>query len=187
MEDGVRAAFYARVSTDRQAQQATIASQVSALQRRIADDGLTVEPELEFIDDGCSGSNLVRPALEGLRDLAYAGGLDRLYVHSPDRLARKFAHQALLLEEFAKHGVVVVFLNQPQGPASPEQEMLLQMQGMFAEYERAKILERTRRGRRHAAQRGAISVLTAAPYGYRYVTKHAGGGAAAYEIVPEEA
>src|SRR6516162_3282519 len=107
MEDGLRAAFYARVSTDRQAQQATIASQVSALQRRIVDDGLTVEPELGFIDDGYSGSNLVRPALERLRDLAYAGGLDRLYVHSPDRLARKYAHQAVLLEEFAKHGVAV--------------------------------------------------------------------------------
>ena len=80
----------------------------------------------------------------------------------------------------------IVFLNRAMG-VSPEEDMLLQMQGMFAEYERAKILERSRRGKRHAAQRGVVNVLCGAPYGYRYVTKHEGSGAAAYEIVPAHA
>jgi site-specific DNA recombinase len=186
MEDFLRAALYARVSTDRQAQQVTVASQVAALQKRIGDDGLTLDAESRFIDNGFSGTTLVRPALERLRDVAYAGSIDRLYVHSPDRLARKYAYQVLLLEEFSQHGVEVIFLNQ-QGPTSPEQEMLVQMQGMFAEYERAKILERTRRGRRYAARRGAVSVLAGAPFGYRYVTKQAGNGLASYQIVADEA
>ena len=79
-----------------------------------------------------------------------------------------------------------MFLNRAIG-VSPEEDLLLQMQGMFAEYERAKILERSRRGKRHAAQRGAVNVLSGAPYGYRYITKHAGGGTASYEVVSEQA
>jgi site-specific DNA recombinase len=187
MDEFVRAALYARVSTDRQAQQLTIASQVSALCQRISDDGLTLDPELSFVDDGYSGSHLQRPALERLRDLAFAGGLDRLYVHAPDRLARKYAYQVLLLEEFTKQGVEVIFLNQFTGPVSPEQEMLRQVEGVFAEFERAKILERTRRGRRYAARRGDVAALAAAPFGYRYVSKQEGGGMASYQIVAEQA
>jgi site-specific DNA recombinase len=103
------------------------------------------------VDEGHSGSTLLRPALERLRDAAYAGALDRLYVHAPDRLARKYAYQVLLLEELQRHGVEVVFLNQPLGETA-EVQLLVQVQGMIAEYERAKILERSRRGKRHAAQ-----------------------------------
>jgi site-specific DNA recombinase len=110
-----------------------------------------------------------------------------LYVHTPDRLARKYAYQVVLLEEFSKCEVAVVFLNDIGRHASPEGELLVQMQGMIAEYERAKILERTRRGRRFAARNGKVSALAHAPYGYRYVTKHEGGGEARYEIVAEEA
>lgn len=180
-------ALYARVSSQRQAEGATIASQVAALRERIVLDGETVDEERVFLDDGVSGATLVRPALERLRDLSWAGGVDRVYVHSPDRLARKFSHQALLLEEFQKHGVEVVFLNQGSREASPENTMLVQMQGMFAEYERAKILERSRRGRRHAARQGKVSVLGHAPYGYRYVRKRDGDGAARYDVMAEEA
>ena len=71
--------------------------------------------------------------------------------------------------------------------ASPEEDLLLQMQGMFAEYERAKIMERSRRGKRHAAQRGSVNVLSAAPFGYRYITKQEGNGTAAYEFIEEQA
>jgi site-specific DNA recombinase len=181
-----RAAIYARVSSDQQAQTGTIASQVAALKERVAQDGLALREELCFLDEGYSGSTLIRPALERLRDLAYSGGIDRLYVHSPDRLARKYAYQALLVEELRQQRVELVFLNQALG-RTPEEEMLLQMQGMIAEYERAKILERCRRGRRYAARRGSISVLSSAPYGYRYVTKHDGGGVAQYQVVLEEA
>jgi site-specific DNA recombinase len=132
---------------------------------------------MEFLDDGYSGATLVRPALERLRDAAVAGVLDRLYVHAPDRLARKYAYQVLLVEEFGRCGVEVVFLNRELG-RSPEDDLLLQVQGMMAEYERAKIIERHRRGKLHAARLGSVNVLSGAPYGYRYVTKHDGGGQA---------
>jgi len=182
----IRAALYARVSSEQQTQQCAIGSQIEALRERMQIDGLPVEEELCFIDDGYSGSTLVRPALERLRDVAWAGGFQRLYVHSPDRLARKYAWQVLLLEELQRSGVELIFLNRSIG-VSPEEDLLLQMQGMIAEYERAKIMERSRRGKRHAARRGSVSVLVAAPYGYRYISKHAGGGEAQYQIVFEEA
>ncbi len=133
------------------------------------------------MDEGYSGSILVRPALERLRDVVAAGSIELLYVLAPDRLARRYAHQALLMEEFRRAGVEVLFLNRPIG-GSPEDNLLLQLQGMFAEYERAKVLERSRRGKRHRAQAGAVSALSRAPYGYRYVTREAGGGAARYDI-----
>ncbi|MFC5481762.1 recombinase family protein [Microvirga aerilata] len=144
-----RAAFYARVSSEAQARDKTIASQVAALRERIAADGVTMLPEAAYIDEGHSGSSLVRPALERLRDAAFAGDIDRVYVLAPDRLARRYAHQAVLMEEFRRAGVEVTFLNRPIG-ASPEDDLLLQIQGVIAEYKRAQILERGRRGRRHA-------------------------------------
>ena len=182
----IRAAIYARVSTEQQATQQTIESQVVALRERVAADGHSLDDELVFLDNGCSGSTLVRPALERLRDTAYAGGFNRLYVHSPDRLARKHAYQVVLVEELQRWGIQLVFLNQNIGE-TPEEQLLLQVQGMIAEYERAKIGERTRRGRRHAAQCGTVSVLGKAPFGYRYVSKHEADGGAHYEVVPEAA
>ena len=179
-------ALYARVSSDQQAEAHTIGSQVAALRARVAEDGLVVPAEREFLDDGFSGATLVRPGLERLRDLAAEGVIDRVYVHSPDRLARKYAYQALLLDEFQAAGVQVVFLNRALGQ-SPEDELLLQVQGVMAEYERAKILERSRRGKRHGAHLGNVAVLSGAPFGYRYVRKDEGGGAARYEIVLDEA
>ena len=83
-----RAAIDARVSSERQAQENTIASQIQSLRTRVAEEGLTLDDELCFTDDGYSGSTLVRPALERLRDQAAAGGIDRLYIHSPDRRSR---------------------------------------------------------------------------------------------------
>jgi site-specific DNA recombinase len=182
----IRAALYARVSSEQQAQQGTIASQLADLRQRIETDGLTLDEELCFIDDGYVGSTLVRPALDRLRDVAYAGGFDRLYVHSPDRLARKYAWQMLLVEELQRSGVELIFLNRMIG-VSPEEDLLLQMQGMIAEYERTKIMERCRRGKRHAARRGSINVLGGAPYGYRYIGKHEGGGQAHYQVKLDEA
>jgi site-specific DNA recombinase len=182
----LQAALYARVSSEQQADAHTIASQMAALRERVTADGLTLLPEREFIDAGYSGATLVRPALERLRDLAAAGGLDRLNVHSPDRLARKYAYQVLLLDEWQRAGVEVVFLNRAVG-TTPEDELLVQVQGMVAEYERAKILERSRRGKRHAAHGGSVNVLSGAPHGYRYIPKTEGGGQARYEIVLDEA
>src|SRR5262245_1673018 len=179
-------AIYARVSSEQQAEAQTIASQVAALRERLAAEGLTVSEAMQFLDEGYSGATLVRPALERLRDVVAAGSVDQLYVHSPDRLARKYAYQVLLVDEFRRAGVEVVFLNRALGQ-SPEDDLLLQVQGMIAEYERAKIIERHRRGKRHAARVGVVNVLSGAPYGYRYVPKYEGGGQARYEILPDEA
>ena len=186
IRSSLRAALYARVSSQQQAEANTIASQVEALQARVQADGLTWEADACFLDEGYSGSTLLRPALERLRDQVAAGAVDRLYVHSPDRLARNYALQVLLLDEWQRAGVEVIFLNRPLGK-SPEEDLLLQVQGMMAEYERAKILERSRRGKRHAARAGSVNVLCGAPYGYRYVGKHEGGGRARYEIHEEHA
>jgi site-specific DNA recombinase len=185
-EHGIQPALYARVSSGGQVKENTIASQLAALTERVGADGLELDPELRFIDDGYSGSTLVRPAMERLRDQAAAGGFDRLYVHSPDRLARSYVYQMLLVEELGRCGVELVFLNHDIGQ-TPEDHLLLQMQGMMAEYERAKILERVRRGKLHAARAGKVSAIGRAPYGYRYISKAEGGGQARWEIHPEEA
>jgi site-specific DNA recombinase len=179
-------ALYARVSSEQQAKDQTIASQVDALRQRVRQDGLAVDEAMCFLDEGCSGSTLLRPALERLRDQAAAGTIDRLYVHSPDRLARKYAYQVLLLDELKRCGVEVVFLNREIG-RSPEEDLLLQVQGMVAEYERAKILERSRRGKLHAARRGSANALSGAPYGYRYISRRESGGEASYQVVEGEA
>lgn len=134
----VQVATYARVSSDVQQEARTIESQLADLRACIARRGLQLAPELEFVDDGYSGATLVRPALERLRDVAAAGGIDQLYVHCPDRLARNYAHQVLRLAELLRAGVEVIFLNREVGQ-TPEDQLLLQVQGMIAEYERAKI------------------------------------------------
>lgn len=182
----IRSAFYARVSSEQQAAAHTIESQLAALTERARTDGTPVPSARQFVDDGYSGSTLVRPALDRLRDLAAVGAVDRVYVHSPDRLARNYAYQVLLVDEWHRAGVELVFLNRPLG-RSPEDDLLLQVQGIVAEYERAKIMERSRRGKKHAAQSGSLNVMSNAPYGYRYVTVHDGGGHARFEPVPEQA
>ncbi|KPK76782.1 MAG: DNA recombinase [Phycisphaerae bacterium SM23_30] len=184
--DDFRVAIYARVSSDQQSQAGTIASQIEALQERLAKENLKLETEFSYIDDGYTGATFIRPALERLRDAAAAGAIDRVYVHSPDRLARKYAYQVLLVDELERCGVEVVFLNRQLGQ-SPEDDLLLQVQGMIAEYERAKILERSRRGKLHAARQGSVNVLSGAPYGYRYISCQEGAGQASYEIVLEQA
>src|SRR5439155_15588616 len=112
--------------------------------------------------------------------------IERLYVHAPDRLARRHAHQILLIEEFRRAGAEVVFLNRSIGD-NAEDNLLLQVQGIIAEYERAKILERVRRGRVHAARSGSASALTGAPFGYRYICRDRGGGGARCACVEGEA
>jgi site-specific DNA recombinase len=182
----LRAALYARVSSEQQAKDNTVASQRAALKERIKKDRLRLDPEWCFLDEGYSGSTLIRPALERLRDQLAAGSIDRLYVHAPDRLARKYAYQVLLVDEFQRRGVEIIFLNPTIG-SSPEEDLLRQVQGMVAEYERAKIRERSRRGKRHAARGGSVNVLSGAPFGYRYLSKQEGGGQARYELIPAEA
>jgi site-specific DNA recombinase len=83
------AAFYARVSSDRQKEQHTIGSQVTALIQYAETHGYVVPSEWQFRDDGYSGATLLRPGLEALRDLAAQGHIEAVLVHSPDRLSRK--------------------------------------------------------------------------------------------------
>jgi site-specific DNA recombinase len=169
------AAIYARVSSDRQRREQTIQSQTVALRELAAARGLLVVDDLVFEDEGVSGAVLRRPALERLRDIAVEGRFEVLLCHAPDRLARRYAYQVLLLEEFQRAGVEVIFAKEPERSGTPEDELLRQFQGMIAEYERAQIAERCRRGKLHRARAGAVSVMARAPYGYRYVkrTEHA--------------
>jgi len=178
-------AIYARVSSDRQKQEKTIGSQITDLLDYAQDKGYTIPLEWIFQDDGYSGRTLVRPGLEKLRDLSSEGQIDTIFIHSPDRLSRKYAYQVLLLEEFSRYGVEVLFIKSPQGN-TPEEELLLQFQGMIAEYERAQIAERSRRGKRYRAKSGSVNVLSGAPYGYRYVKKNENSNAY-YEVLEQEA
>lgn len=123
--------------------------------------------------------------MEKLRDLVAQVPVDVVLVYSPDRPARKYAYQALLIEEFAKAGSGVVFVKGPSSD-SPEDVLLVQFQGMIAEYERAQIIERTRRGKTHRARQGTVNVLSGAPFGYRYVRKNEHADAC-YEVVAHEA
>ena len=179
------AAIYARVSSDRQKEEQTITSQTSALRAYAAEHDYLVPEGWVYEDEGWSGATLVRPGLERVRDLAAQGQVDSLLVYSPDRLSRKYAYQVLLLEEFARAGVEVVFVRAPR-VETPEEVLLVQFQGMIAEYEKAQISERTRRGKRHRARCGVVNVLSGAPYGYRYVRK-ADGELARYEVLEPEA
>src|ERR1700747_2731993 len=179
------AAIYARVSSDRQKESHPIGSQTSALVEYAQTHGYAVPSEWVFQDEGYSGASLVRPGLEALRDLAAQGQIVGALIYSPDRLSRKYAYQVLLSEEFSRCGVDVIYLKSPSGD-SPEDQLVVQFQGMIAEYERAEISQRHRRGKRHRALQGMVNVLSGAPYGYRYVRK-TDTSAAYYEVVESEA
>lgn len=179
------AAIYARVSSARQKKDQTIGSQTQALRDHAERLGVELPEEWVFTDEGHSGATLIRPALERLRDLVASDCVEVVLVYSPDRLARKFAYQALLIEEFARVGTRVEFVNGPRG-RSPEDQLLVQFQGMFAEYEKAQLAERYRRGKTYRARSGSVNVLAGAPFGYRYIRKTPESGAR-YEIVEHEA
>ena len=179
------AAIYARVSSDQQKEDKTINSQTAAVMAFASTQGYSVPAEWIFEDEGFSGATLVRPGLERVRDLVAEGQIEAVLVLSPDRLSRKYAYQVLLTEEWLRHGVQTIFVKAPQSQ-TPEDQLLLQFQGMIAEYERAQILERSRRGKRHRAKLGEVSVLSGAPYGYRYMRKTE-DRAAYYEVIETQA
>jgi site-specific DNA recombinase len=179
------AAVYARVSSDRQKEECTIGSQLAALSEFARNGAFTVPEQWIFQDEGYSGASLIRPGLERLRDLACEGTLEAILIYSPDRLSRKYAYQVLLVEEFARQGVEIIFIGSPKA-STPEEHLLLQFQGMIAEYERAQITERTRRGKRFRAKSGLVNVLSGAPYGYQYIKKTE-TSSAYYHVIEEEA
>lgn len=159
-------ALYARVSTDRQEHEKTIDSQLAALRSIAEAQGFSVVEDQIYRDEGYSGARLDRPGLDALRDAAGDGRVSTLMVFDPDRLARNFVHQQVLLEELERRNVRVVFAQRPLTDR-PEDRLLAQMQGVFAEYERTKILERTRRGRLYKARLGLFLGWSTAPFGYR--------------------
>ncbi len=168
----MRAAIYARVSTPRQGREQTIESQLAALKSWADENDYELSPENVYADGGYSGSRLDRPGLDALRDGAEDGAFEVVGVLSPDRLARKYAYQVLLLEEFKRAGCEVVFVDHPISD-DPNDQLLLQIQGAIAEYERALLGERFRRGKLQKAREGHF-IGGRAPYGYRYVPKRDG-------------
>lgn len=179
------AALYARVSTQHQEEEATIASQVAAIEEYATHEGYALRKDLYFLDEAVSGAKLDRPALDRLRDREGEGCYQVVICLSPDRLARVYMLQVLLLEEFRQAGIQMLFVNQPPVSDSPQSQLLFGIQGLFAEYERAVIAERMRRGRLHRARQGAI-VNPQTPYGYDYVPK-TGAEGGRWEINTEEA
>lgn len=163
-------ALYVRVSSGHQEKEKTIESQLDLLQALARERGLRLGPEDVYRDDGYSGATLARPGLDALRDRATEGLLRRVLIYDPDRLARSYVHQEVLREEFQKHGVEVVFAQRPLAD-TPEDRLLGQMQGAFAEYERTKIVERTRRGKLYRARMGLyLNWDGHPPYGYRLLS-----------------
>ncbi len=181
----MRAALYARVSTERQADRGTIGSQLQLLREHLTATG----DELvgEYVDDGHSGARLDRPGLDALRDAAEAGLVERVWCLSPDRLARAYAYQVLVLDELDRFGVTVAFTDSPGLAADDPQSVLLtQVQGVIAEYEKAKIAERYRRGKLFRARAGEI-VTWNVSYGYRRIPRSTATGQAHLEIYEPEA
>jgi site-specific DNA recombinase len=162
----MRVAIYVRVSTTYQVQTQTIDQQLERLQAHVQSQGWTLSNEHIFRDDGYSGARLNRPGLDHLRDAARNRALDRVLVTAPDRLARNYVHQMVLLEEFERYGCPVEFLDRPMSQ-DPHDQLLLQIRGAVAEYERTLITERMRRGRQAKLQAGTLLPWTKAPYGYR--------------------
>ena len=180
----MKVALYARVSSEAQEARGTIGSQLEVLRARVAAEGH--ELVAEFCDDGYSGARLNRPGLDALRDQAEAGAFDAVWCLSPDRLARAYAYQVLVLDELEQFGVRVLFSDAPAIDDDPQARLLTQVQGVIAEYERCKIAERNRRGRLFRARAGEM-VTWKAPYGYRRVPRDATGPARLEVFKPEAA
>jgi len=162
-----RIALYARVSTKRQEQEATIESQVAQLLSYAQQRGLEIRPQEQYLDQAVSGKYLARPGLDRLRDAVQAGLIEQVLCLSPDRLARQLGAQQVVLDELKAAGVAVIFINQPRLEDDPQAQLLVNIQGAFAEYERVLISERMRRGRLYRLRQGQAAPYPA-PYGYHY-------------------
>jgi len=167
-------AIYARVSSDSQEARGTIGSQLEALHKKMSELGH--EAVYEYTDAGYSGARLDRPGLDALRDAAEAGLFKEVWCLTPDRLARSYAYQILITDELARHGVRMQYLDAPPLEDDPETTLLVQVQGVIAEYERAKIAERNRRGKLFRARAGEI-VFRLVPHGYRRIPRGPAGPA----------
>jgi site-specific DNA recombinase len=178
-------AMYVRVSTQQQSQMQTIEQQLERLQHYAKTQNWEIQPEQIFRDDGYSGARLKRPGLDQLRDEVAMAKFERILLTAPDRLSRNFVHQTLLIEEFQSHGVQVEFLDRPMSD-DPHDQLLLQIRGAVAEYERTVIAERMRRGRLRKLQAGTLLPWSHPPYGYSSSLDHP-RDAAGISVNPVEA
>lgn len=167
----MRIAVYARVSTQRQAQMQTIDQQLERLQAHFQLQGWEWQDDCVFRDDGYTGSTLKRPGLDRLRDQVSQAHFDQVLITAPDRLARKYIHQMLLIEELEKGGCRVEFVERPMSQ-DPHDQVLLQIRGAVAEYERNLIADRMRRGRLQKYRAGTLLPWGPPPYGYRTDPAH---------------
>jgi site-specific DNA recombinase len=163
-----KAALYARVSSDAQQKEGTIESQVAELKRQIAAAGHVLVKE--YVDDGVPGPLLDRPALNGLREDAKGNVYDVVYFLDADRIARLVAYQTIIIEELLKCGKQIIIKGQNYAD-NPENKFTLQMLGAVAEYEHAKIIERTTRGQLHRLRQGEMTSTGHRIFGYDYVRK----------------
>jgi len=178
----MKVAIYARVSSESQEQRGTIGSQVELLRARMAAEGHEIVAE--FLDNGYSGARLDRPGLDALRDAAEAGVIEAAWCMTPDRLARSYAYQMLVLDEFERLGCKMYFTDAPAITNDPQARLLTQMQGVIAEYEKAKIAERHRRGKLYRVRAGE-AIFWKVPYGYRRVPRTPDGPARLEIYEPE--
>jgi site-specific DNA recombinase len=159
-------ALYVRVSTTRQQQHQTIEQQLSRLRDYVVTHpDWYVADEHIYRDDGYSGATLRRPGLDRLRDRAAMAAFECVLITAPDRLARNYVHQMLLVDELTQRGCRVEFVERPMND-DPHDHLLLQIRAAVAEYERTLIAERMRRGRQAKLRSGQLLPWTRAPYGY---------------------
>src|SRR3954470_12368308 len=161
----MRTAIYVRVSTQRQAESQTIDEQIGRLRAHARGRGWELPEAHVFRDDGYRGATLRRPGLDRLRDAATYDRFERIVITAPDRLARNYVHQVLLVEELERHGAEVEFLDRPMSQ-DPHDQFLLQIRGAVAEYERTLINERMRRGRLRKLRADTLLPWTQPPYSY---------------------
>ena len=163
----MKIALYVRVSTGRQQQTMTIEQQMNRLCEEVGkhSDWHLAEAHI-FRDDGYSGAKLNRPGLDHLREHASMAEFEQVLITEPSRLARKYVHQVLLIDELQNHGCRVEFVDRPMNDEDPHDQLLLQIRGAVAEYERNLIADRMRRGRQAKLRSGTLLPWTVAPYGY---------------------
>lgn len=179
----MKIAVYARVSSEKQEREETIESQVRALREYAQKNSYTIIEE--YLDNGYSGELLARPALDNLRDDVKKKIFEAVLIYCPDRLCRKYAYQVLIIEELKKYGINIIYLNHPTNGDTPEDNLLNGVQGLIAEYEKAKITERTRRGKLHKVKNGLLET-SVAPYGYKYISKDKNKKAEGYYELDEK-
>src|SRR5215208_5707623 len=174
-----RAILYARVSTDEQARSGySLAQQIEALRDYAAQEGYEVLEEVS--DPGQSGASLERPGMDRVRDLVAVGGVSVVFAQDRDRFAREPAYHYLLRREFEEHGTKIRAMND-RGGDSPEGDLTDGILDQIAKFERAKIAERTRRGKLRRVREGKIMATHTPKYGFRYTEDRIG-----YEVDPEK-